>query len=120
MKKTFRLESAKHKPERVVDSIKHDIRKYLKRERRRELPAKVDYWDFDCRAGQDSESSVEVHVGDIIKAVDNAFEKKWPSVYIEILAKEAVRPPRAPKPEASPFETLKSSSEKAEEPDEEG
>lgn len=99
MKKSFPLEVPNHKPPRVVESIKADIRKYLKRERRKELPEGVDFWDFDCRAGKDSESAGVVHVSDITKPVDAAFNEKWPSVYIEILAKPGHRakgeePPR--------------------------
>lgn len=91
MKKAFPLEVPNHKPPRVVESIKAELRKYLKRERRKELPEGVDFWDFDCRAGKDSESAEPIHVADITKPVDAAAVGKWDSVYIEILAKPGHR-----------------------------
>ena len=91
MKKSFPLEVPNHKPPRVVESIKAEIRKYLKRERRKALPEGVDFWDFDCRGGKDCESSKVVHVTEITKPVDLAFQEKWESVYIEILAKPGHR-----------------------------
>ena len=51
MKKKFSLKHPKIKPARRVEAVKHEIRKYLKRERRKELPEGVDFWDFDCKFG---------------------------------------------------------------------
>lgn len=91
MKKSFPLTSATHKPARVIEGIKADIRKYLKRERRKALPEETDFWDFDCRAGKDEPSAVTIHVSEITKPIDTAATENWDSVYIEILAKPAKR-----------------------------
>lgn len=91
MKKSFPLTSATHKPARVVEGIKADIRKYLKRERRKPLPEETDFWDFDCRAGKNEPSATIVHVSEITKPVDTAAAEGWDAVYIEILAKPAKR-----------------------------
>ncbi len=91
MKKTFPFELPNHKPERVVERIKSEVRKYLKRERRKTLPDNVDYWDFACRAGEDMETAPVVHVEELISAVDAAREAGWDSVYLEILARPGVR-----------------------------
>jgi Family of unknown function (DUF6172) len=91
MKKLFPLEVPNHKPPRVVESIKADIRKYLKRERRKELPEGVDFWDFDCRAGKDAESAAKIHISEITKPVDMASQEKWDAIYIEIIAKPGHR-----------------------------
>lgn len=91
MKKSFPLTSATHKPARVVEGIKADIRKYLKRERRKPLPEETDFWDFDCRAGKDAEIAQPIHVTEITKPVDAAAADSWDAVYIEILAKPAKR-----------------------------
>ena len=100
MKKLFPLQDPKHKPARVVESIKAEIRKYLKRERRKELPEGTDFWDFDCRAGKDAESAETVHVSEITKPIDTASREEWDSVYIEILAKPGHRAKgAAPEPE---------------------
>jgi len=99
MKKVFPLTSANHKPARVIEAIKAEIRKYLKRERRKPLPEEVDFWDFDCRAGKDEQSAETIHVTEIVKPIDQAAESAWDSVYIEILAKPGKRLSKAPKPE---------------------
>mgnify|MGYP000645644891 CR=1 FL=1 len=51
MKKTFELTHPKVKYPRLVDGVKNDVRKYVKRERRKDLPEGVDFWDFDCKFG---------------------------------------------------------------------
>ena len=38
MKKTFQLAQEGKKPDRLLEATKHEIRKYIKRERRRALP----------------------------------------------------------------------------------
>lgn len=91
MKKNFPLTNPRHKPARVIESIKGDINKYLKRERRKTLPEGVDFWDFECKSGKDAESAVEVHVAELGKSVDTAAACEWPSVYIEILAAPGIR-----------------------------
>jgi len=101
MKKSFPLEDPKHKPERVVESIKADIRKYLKRERRKPLPEGVDFWDFDCRAGKDADSAGEIHVSEITTPIDSAAQDKWEAVYIEILAKPGHRAKQPEKPDST-------------------
>ena len=91
MKKTFRFESAVHAPARVVASIKNDVRKYLKRERRKPIPEGVDFHDFDCRVGKDPETAEVIVVADLIQRIDSASAAGWDSVYIEILAKPGHR-----------------------------
>lgn len=91
MKKNFPLSSPNHKPPRVVESIKAEIRKYLKRERRKSLPEGVDFWDFDCRVGKDAESTESVHVSEITQWIDTASQQNWPEIRIEILAKQGHR-----------------------------
>ena len=59
MKKTFNLTHPKIKYPRMVDAAKNEVRKYIKRERRKELPEGVDFWDFDCRFG-DAEAEAKV------------------------------------------------------------
>lgn len=91
MKKTFPLENPKHKPERVVAMVKGDVRKYLKRERRKKLPDDVDFWDFDCRAGKDADSATTIHVAELIPSIDLGAKEGWPEIYLEILAKPGRR-----------------------------
>lgn len=91
MKKTFPLEDPPHQPARVVEGIKSKIRKYVKRERRKSLVEGADFWDFDCRAGKERESSKEIHEAELIQAVDTAATEGWKEIYIEILAKPGYR-----------------------------
>lgn len=91
MKKTFQLHVEGKHPDRVLDAIKHEIRKYLKRERRRDLPTGVDYWDFDCKFGLSAEVAETVHVANLIACVDAAAQAQATSFYVEILATHGVR-----------------------------
>ena len=94
MKKTFALTAAGKHPDRVLDAVKHDIRKYLKRERRRPLPEGVDFLDFDCRFGLAADSAETVHLSALIGHVDSAARDGATSVYVEILAKPGHRTQR--------------------------
>ena len=91
MKKTFKLTHPKIKVPRLVEAIKYEVKKYLKRERRKDLPKGADFWDFDCRTGVDEASSEPVHVYDINKSIDHAESKQLESFYLEILAKPGRR-----------------------------
>ncbi len=91
MKKIFKLTHEKIKRPRLVDAIKHEVQKYLKRERRRSLPEGADYWDFDCRFGVDEESSEVIHVSEINKSISWAESEKLDSFYLEVLVKPCSR-----------------------------
>lgn len=104
MKKNFPLTSPKHKPDRVVESVKAEVNKYLARERRKALPEGVDYWDFDCKVGADASSAKDVHVKEISKSIDAVAKQQVPSVYIAIFAKPGVRTKKpAEKPSPTNF-----------------
>ena len=91
MKKTFELTHPKIKYARLVEAAKHDVRKYLKRERRRELPDEVDFWDFDCKFGDTEADAKGIHLSEINKCIDAAEAKNSTSFYVEILAKPGHR-----------------------------
>ena len=57
MKKTFPFKVPGIADPRVIESIKNDARKYVKRERRKTLPEGFDLWDFNCKVGPDSASA---------------------------------------------------------------
>ncbi|QXD25142.1 hypothetical protein F7C95_04375 [Opitutia bacterium ISCC 51] len=94
MKKTFPLEAPNKKTPRVIDSIKHEVNKYVKRERNKKLPEGMHYWDFDCRVGTDSESAETTHIKTISKAIDSVTESQSGSVYVEVQAKAMKRGPK--------------------------
>jgi len=86
MKKQFPLTSPKHQPARVVEQVKSDIRKYLKRERKKPLPEGVDFWDFACKVGHGGATPEIKHVEEIVPAIDQAAASECGSVYIEIIS----------------------------------
>jgi len=91
MKKTFVLSHPKLNLARLVESIKYDIKKYIKRERNKTLPAGVDYWDFDCKYGLNESTAKTIHISTINKCIDEAESAAIESFYMEILVKPAVR-----------------------------
>jgi len=94
MKKTFPLQIEGRHPDRVLDALKHELHKYVRRERRRDLPAGVDYWDFDCRFGLSQDNAETVHLAQLNGRVDEAARNGATQVYVEILAKHGVRQAR--------------------------
>ena len=91
MKKTFNLTHPKIKVPRLVEAVKHEVKKYIKRERKKPLPENVDFWDFDCRFGVDETTSEVIHVSEINKYISQAESKQLESFYLEILAKPGHR-----------------------------
>jgi hypothetical protein len=91
MKKTFPLQAEGKHPDRLLDAIKHEIRKYVKRERRRELPGGADYWDFDCRFGASEAAAQPAHLSTLIGLIDGVAKDGGSQFYVEILAKPAQR-----------------------------
>ena len=91
MKKTFQLQSQDRHRDRVVEAVKHEIRKYIRRERRRELPSGADYWDFDCRFGAAAESAEVVHLSTLTALIDAVVMAQGQQFYLEVLARPAQR-----------------------------
>jgi hypothetical protein len=91
MKKTFKLIHPKIKGPRLVDAIRNEVKKYIKRERRKTLPQDVDFWDFDCRFGVDETTSEVIHLSEINKCISQAEAKELESFYLEILVKPGHR-----------------------------
>ncbi len=94
MRKIFLLQAQGKHPDRVMDRVKHEIRKYVKRERARALPAGADFWDFDCRFGLSKEAAVAVHFATIDAQIATAATSGATQFYLEVLAKPAARGPR--------------------------
>lgn len=95
MKKTFLLTHAKIKTPRLIDSIKHEVKKYIKRERNKPLPDGADFWDFDCKYGHNEDKADVIHITALNKSIDDAVQHELESFYLEILAKPANRTPKA-------------------------
>ena len=92
MKKTFSLHATGKADARVLDSIKHEVRKYVKRERKKPLPEGATEWKFECRVGADPASAESTPLKDISAAIDRAAAGRGvDSVYIQILSVPGIR-----------------------------
>ena len=91
MKKNFPLQIEGKNADRVLEAVKHEIRKYFKRERNRALPKEVDFWDFDCKVGLTADTAEVVKVSAVIESLDALAKEGAASVYVEILSKLGVR-----------------------------
>ena len=91
MKKTYQLKVEGKNRERLLEAAKHDIRKYLKRERATALPKEVDFWDFDCKSGYSEATAAVVSVADLIKSIDEIVKDGGEQFYVEVLAKPGVK-----------------------------
>lgn len=87
MKKTYQLVHPKIKAPRIVDSIKHDIKKFLKKERSNQLPSGTKYWSFDCKLGQSEEMATVVSQLELMSSLDEMVEAKAKSIYVEMTTK---------------------------------
>jgi hypothetical protein len=99
MKKTFKMSHPRIKVPRLIEAIKFEVKKYIRRERGKALPAGADFWDFDCRFGADEATSAVIHLSDINKFISQAETDQLESFYLEILAKPGYRS-KKPKGEA--------------------
>lgn len=91
MKKTFKVTHPKIKKDRLIEAVRHDVKKYIKRERNKKLPDDVDFWDFDCKFGNTEEEAKVIHLSEINKYIDQAEQQQLDSFYLEILAKPGHR-----------------------------
>ena len=93
MKKIFKLTDEKKHEDRVLEAVKNDIRKYVKREKKKDLPEKKTmYWDFDCKVGATSDDAEVVLYEELIKAIDAVKATGVTEVYVEVMAKAVDKP----------------------------
>ena len=93
MKKIFKLTDEKKHEDRVLEAVKHDIRKYVKREKKKKLEdAKSTYWDFDCKVGASLDTAKPVEFDALIKTLDEVKTSGATECYVEILAKVVEKP----------------------------
>ena len=110
MKKVFQLTDPKKHADRVLEAIKHDIRKYVKRETRKDLlEPETTYWDLDCKIGAIADEAETIAYKELLKALESIQATDAAQVYIEIMAK-AVPKPLKPTKEAAAEEVASSES----------
>jgi hypothetical protein len=86
MRKTFALTQPGKADARVLDAIKHEVRKYVKRERRKPVPPGYDTWEFDCKVGPAEANAQSTTLGEVSAAIDSAAGTGAQSVFVEIMA----------------------------------
>ena len=91
MKKTFSVISANKKPARQVDAIKFEIKKYVNREKGRDLPVGSDFWDFECKAGITQELAETIHFKELNSKIDQIVSEGVEEFYVEVIAKARTR-----------------------------
>lgn len=99
MRKTFPLHHPRKAPGRVLDAIKHDLRNYVQRERRKPLPEGADRLEFRCKVGADAGSATEVALKQLSGALDAVAQTGATEVFVEITAVPLARedgPRRSP------------------------
>ena len=93
MKKVFKIKQEKLKPDRAVDAIKNELRKYVKREKKKDLPnKKTMYWDFDCKFGKSVAFTKECDFDYIFTELSGVVNAGWEECYIEVVAKAVNKP----------------------------
>jgi hypothetical protein len=91
MKKTFQLQIEGKNRDRVLEATKHEIRQYIKRERRKPLPEGVDFWDFDCKFGATPDAAEVIHPAKLTELIDALSAGGGAALYLELLAKPGHR-----------------------------
>ena len=86
MKKTFPLHAPGKADPRVVEAIKHDVRKYVKRERGKTLPEGFDLWEFACKVGATGPTAEITPLNDVGATIDGVVSAGGTEVYVEIIA----------------------------------
>lgn len=94
LKKTFSLNVEGKNRDRLLEASKHDIRKYVKRERAKTLPDGADFLDFDCKLGASPMNASVVHFSALLTGVDALVKDGADQYYVEISSKPGHRTAR--------------------------
>ncbi|MEA2049174.1 MAG: DUF6172 family protein [Campylobacterota bacterium] len=94
MKKIFALTASNKTKERVLESIKNDIRKYIKREKRKPLPENKNFWSIDCKFAKNDAELQEIRFEDIMKNINEASQENCESFHIELIANPIKKEPK--------------------------
>lgn len=86
MKKTFPLQAPGKDDARVRDKIRHEVNKYARRSRRKELPEGFAQWDFACKVGASEAGAEPRALKEVAAAIDTVAETGATEVYIQITA----------------------------------
>lgn len=91
MKKTFQINVTNKNRDRQVDSIKNEVRKYIKREKSKRPPEGFNFWAFDCKFGKTADEATEIKFVDVTKSIDFAASEGYDSFYLELIARADIK-----------------------------
>ena len=94
MRKTYLLIIEGKNRDRLLDAAKHDIRKYVKRERSRPLPSGVDFFDFDCKLGASEGAASALHFATLMSSIDALVKDGADQFYVEVVTTHGHRSAR--------------------------
>lgn len=97
MKKTYKLVDEKRNIERIIEAIKYDVRKYIKREKNKKNTSDEFVWKFNCKSAVTEEDAESISFLDITKTIDAVATSKDETFYIEIVVYEEQRPAKVEK-----------------------
>ncbi len=86
MKKIFPLKAPGKDDARVRDKIRHELNKYIRRERKKTLPEGFDLWNLDCKVGADATNAETLPPKEVGGAIDRVALAGAAEVYVEIVA----------------------------------
>ncbi len=94
MKKTYLLTIEGKNRDRLLEAAKHDIRKYVKRERSRPLPQGVDFFDFDCKLGGSEATAETLHFATLMASIDVLVKDGADQFYVAVVTTHGHRSAR--------------------------
>lgn len=86
MKKTFPLQAAGKDDARVRDKIRHELNKYVRRERKKKLPEGFEEWNLTCKVGASAAAAAALPLKEVGSAIDQVAAAGATEVYVEIVA----------------------------------
>ena len=97
MKKTYKLVDEKRNIERIIEAIKYDVRKYIKREKNKKNTSDEYVWKFNCKSAVSEEDAKSIDFLDITKTIESAATSNAETFYMEIVVFEEQRPAKVEK-----------------------
>jgi hypothetical protein len=86
MKKTFPLQAPGKDDARVRDKIRHEVNKYVRRERLKKLPEGFDLWNLHCKVGGSAQAAEAQPLKEVGAAIDAVAQTGAAEVYVEVVA----------------------------------
>ncbi len=86
MKKTFEITSESPQRDRQIEAAKHEIKKYIAREKRKKLPEGETRLNFDCKVGKKIADLTSVKISEINPSIDQILADGSTCFAVQILA----------------------------------